>query len=64
MLTQSFIAKIDIDFSGFINFTGNKLSILEFVVSAINLSEVLTTENINKTFDFIDTDKSGGLSIN
>jgi Ca2+-binding EF-hand superfamily protein len=33
------------------------------VVAACDLREVLTPANIEQTFDFIDTDRSGGLSL-
>lgn len=32
-------------------------------MSASNLREVLTAENLDKTFKYIDTDHSGGLSV-
>lgn len=50
------MSKIDLDSSGLISYT-------EFIVAASNLQDVLTSSNIEQTFDFIDTDHSGGLSV-
>lgn len=41
-LAKEFMSKIDIDASGYINFTGITASIVEFIVSASNLREILT----------------------
>lgn len=41
-LAKEFMSKIDIDASGLINYTGIPRPIIEFIVSASNLREILT----------------------
>lgn len=56
IIAKKIFEKVDVNGSGFIDYS-------EFVMSASNVEIVVTEENIDLAFDFMDTDTSGKLTV-
>ena len=54
---------MDLNNSGSIDYSGNYPFNLEFLLCASNIELVISEENIDIAFDYIDTDSSGCLSV-
>jgi Ca2+-binding EF-hand superfamily protein len=49
--------------SGFIDYTGKRFFIAEFVAASIQKNKIITRRHLEYTFDIIDKDKNGRLSL-